>query len=162
MKLALVQGERVWTKPLSDDAKAKASRERQAAKDAEKARRRELIDRAKAAKRIKVSKSRNKPNSKRSKPLPKPLHPVVAYVPGMGKEFYYTREWRLVRYQALELHGTSCLCCGASRQRGAVIHVDHIKPRSLFPELELTLDNLQILCEDCNVGKSNTSIKDWR
>lgn len=160
MKLALVQGERVWTKPLSDDAKAKASRERQAAKDAEKARRRELIDRAKAAKRIKVSKSRNKPNSKRSKPLP--LHPVVAYAPGMGKEFYYTREWRLVRYQALELHGTSCLCCGASRQRGAVIHVDHIKPRSLFPELELTLDNLQILCEDCNVGKSNTSIKDWR
>jgi 5-methylcytosine-specific restriction endonuclease McrA len=28
--------------------------------------------------------------------------------------------------------------------------------------LELTLSNLQVLCEDCNLGKSNTDATDWR
>jgi len=43
-----------------------------------------------------------------------------------------------------------------------VLHVDHIKPRSKYPELSLTFSNLQILCEDCNFGKSNIDQTDWR
>lgn len=42
------------------------------------------------------------------------------------------------------------------------IHVDHIKPRSKFPELSLVQSNLQILCADCNLGKSNKDQTDWR
>jgi 5-methylcytosine-specific restriction endonuclease McrA len=42
------------------------------------------------------------------------------------------------------------------------MHVDHIKPRSLFPLLAADPENLQVLCEDCNVGKSNVDTTDWR
>lgn len=53
--------------------------------------------------------------------------------------------------------------CGRSPKiHGVVIHVDHIKPRSKFPELALDVNNLQILCEDCNVGKLNRFETDYR
>lgn len=76
--------------------------------------------------------------------------------------FYESDAWRDVRYRALKACGRRCLVCGRGPQNGAVLHVDHIKPRSLFPELELDIDNLQVLCEDCNLGKSNRDEIDWR
>jgi 5-methylcytosine-specific restriction endonuclease McrA len=79
-----------------------------------------------------------------------------------GDAFYGTEEWRAVRYQALRLHGGMCQCCGASPTLRSPLHVDHIKPRSLFPDLELKLENLQVLCCQCNLGKSNTDSFDWR
>ena len=80
-----------------------------------------------------------------------------------SKDFYESREWRRVRYAVLKKHGARCLCCGRSpNKHGIVVHVDHIKPRSKFPELELNPNNLQILCEDCNLGKSNLDSTDWR
>jgi len=42
------------------------------------------------------------------------------------------------------------------------MHIDHIKPRSKYPELTFVFENLQVLCEDCNVGKSNLDETDWR
>ena len=55
------------------------------------------------------------------------------------------------------------MCCGRSRKdHGVVIHVDHIKPRSKYPHLALVFENMQILCEDCNLGKSNVDATDWR
>ena len=76
--------------------------------------------------------------------------------------FLASRAWLDVRYQALKLHGAVCQCCGASRADGARIHVDHIKPRSLHPELALSVDNLQVLCGNCNLGKGNRDETDWR
>lgn len=76
--------------------------------------------------------------------------------------FYDSDAWKRLRYQALKIHGATCQCCGASRADGVQIHVDHIKPRSKYPELELTLSNLQILCEPCNIGKSASDETDWR
>lgn len=51
------------------------------------------------------------------------------------------------------------MACG---QKKGFIHVDHIKPRSIFPSLELDISNLQILCEACNLGKGAWDQTDWR
>ena len=77
-------------------------------------------------------------------------------------DFYDSSEWRELRYKALKQCGAACQCCGRPRGNGVVLHVDHIKPRSKFPHLELLLENLQVLCEDCNLGKSNKDSTDWR
>lgn len=76
------------------------------------------------------------------------------YVAGMGKEFYATREWRSLRWDVISKAGGKCSVCGKSKkEHGVIMHVDHIKPRSRFPELELDKKNLQLLCEECNIGK---------
>ena len=49
--------------------------------------------------------------------------------------------------------------CGKSHVE---IHVDHIRPRSKFPKLELDFDNLQVLCKSCNKEKSNLHSTDYR
>jgi hypothetical protein len=79
-----------------------------------------------------------------------------------SNDFLQSYEWRVLRMKALKLYGPRCQCCGASPADGAVMNVDHIKPRRLFPELALALDNLQILCAPCNHGKSNWDQTDWR
>jgi hypothetical protein len=40
--------------------------------------------------------------------------------------------------------------------------VDHIKPIFTYPELALTENNLQVLCELCNLGKRHHFADDWR
>lgn len=76
--------------------------------------------------------------------------------------FYDSREWLAVRYEALKASNGRCVCCGRSPSAGNPLHVDHIKPRSKHPGLALTLSNLQVLCKECNLGKSNTDDTDWR
>lgn len=79
------------------------------------------------------------------------------------KKFYSSDEWRRLRYRVIVKYGSKCHACGRSpKEHGVVIHVDHIKPRSKFPQLELCFENLQILCEDCNLGKLNKDQTDWR
>jgi len=75
-----------------------------------------------------------------------------------AESFYETAEWRAVRYQALKQSGGRCALCGA----GGELHVDHIKPRSVRPDLALSPANLQVLCRNCNVGKGNQDAIDWR
>lgn len=76
--------------------------------------------------------------------------------------FYLSLEWRQLRYLAIKNCGGRCMACGASAEDGARIHVDHIKPRKTHPHLSLRLDNLQVLCEDCNIGKGGWDDTDWR
>jgi len=76
--------------------------------------------------------------------------------------FLSTYEWRKVRMEALKKHGPRCQCCGATPADGAVMNVDHIKPRKKWPSLALDLTNLQILCHECNHGKGNWDNTDWR
>ncbi len=82
--------------------------------------------------------------------------------PQTKQGFYWTDEWRAIRYLALKRSQACCDCCGAHPCPGKPLHVDHIKPRSKFPELELELSNLQVLCMDCNLGKSAKDDTDWR
>jgi len=78
-------------------------------------------------------------------------------------KFYVSREWRELRVRVLEKYECECMMCGRSpRIHKVVIHVDHIKPRSFYPELSLEFNNMQLLCEDCNLGKSNKYDTDWR
>lgn len=76
--------------------------------------------------------------------------------------FLHSFEWKRLRMRAIMEYGTKCQCCGASAKTGAVINVDHIKPRKLFPHLALDISNLQILCSDCNIGKGNLYLADFR
>jgi len=112
-------------------------------------------------------------NKPKSKPLDcikkltnkqkKRLEKAKKYKKGSGKEFYKSREWLELRYRVLRVYKAKCMCCGRTPQNhGIFIHVDHIKPRSKYPELELDFDNMQVLCAACNCGKSNLDNTDWR
>lgn len=79
-----------------------------------------------------------------------------------SNEFLQSFEWRQLRMQAFLKYGRKCQCCGATPESGAIMNVDHIKPRKTHPELALTLNNLQILCHECNHGKGNWDQTDWR
>jgi len=113
----------------------------------------------------KVGKAEKKPKRQRIKDKPKSIpSPTldINRIDPNASDFLMSYEWRVVRMMALEKYGSVCQCCGASPRTGAVMNVDHIKPRRLFPTLALDVDNLQILCHECNHGKSNWSQTDWR
>ncbi len=79
-----------------------------------------------------------------------------------SNDFLFSYAWRKLRLQVLMKYGSKCACCGITPKDGAVMNVDHIKPRSKYPELALDFDNLQALCNECNHGKGNWSDKDFR
>jgi hypothetical protein len=60
-----------------------------------------------------------------------------------------------LRFRVMKRDNFSCCACGASPslKLGLSLHVDHIKPWSLGGET--VEENLQTLCEPCNLGKSN-------
>lgn len=62
--------------------------------------------------------------------------------------------WRQ-RFLVMRRDDFKCRCCGNSPalSPGLVLHVDHIHPWSKGGST--TLDNLQALCEQCNIGKSD-------
>jgi len=94
----------------------------------------------------------------------KRLENIIKSLQGnQGKvNFYDTEEWRKLRYEALKRSNGRCQLCGNGREQGAILQVDHIKPRSKHPELEHDPSNLQVLCKPCNLGKSNRDSVDWR
>jgi hypothetical protein len=59
------------------------------------------------------------------------------------------------RQRALVLlrDGATCRMCGARPEHGARLHVDHVVPWAKGGGT--VMENLQILCERCNVGKSD-------
>lgn len=77
-------------------------------------------------------------------------------------DFYNGNAWRTLRYAALKNSDGRCNCCGASAGDGAVLHCDHVIPRYKAPHLALEIDNIQILCGDCNIGKGAWDDTDWR
>ncbi|MCL1066359.1 HNH endonuclease [Shewanella olleyana] len=76
--------------------------------------------------------------------------------------FYNSKKWINLKAEAFVRYGNKCACCGRSPENNVIMHVDHIKPRSKYPELALDINNLQILCEHCNTGKSNKFETNWR
>lgn len=60
-----------------------------------------------------------------------------------------------LRYKVMLRDNFKCCCCGKSpaTHPNIILHIDHIVPWS--ESGETTIDNLQTLCQDCNLGKSN-------
>jgi 5-methylcytosine-specific restriction endonuclease McrA len=79
-----------------------------------------------------------------------------------SREFLQTREWKELRYKAFLKYGNRCVVCGRSAKDGAVLNMDHIKPRKTHPHLALDINNLQPMCSDDNAGKDNWDSTDWR
>lgn len=61
-----------------------------------------------------------------------------------------------LRYKVLKRDNFKCCACGASpaKDPSVELHIDHIVPWSKGGET--TLDNLQVLCSKCNLGKSDS------
>lgn len=87
---------------------------------------------------------------------------IIDYQDGEIETAVTDPKWQKVRYFALKESNGSCCLCGRTAKDGIKLHVDHIKPKSLYPELKYELSNLQVLCCDCNIGKSNLDDTDWR
>lgn len=114
-------------------------------------------------KRIEKRAAKKRSRAERAETLKKKVMAQAAQIRSLKQskptDFYSTREWQELRYRAIRTHGRVCMCC---RTTEGQMHVDHIKPRSKFPNLELCFENLQVLCRDCNLGKSNKDETDWR
>ncbi len=78
--------------------------------------------------------------------------------------FDSSQAWRRVRYAELranrEKYGRlTCEVCGTTE---GPWHVDHVIPISIDWSRRLDPTNVQVACEPCNLGKSNTNSIDWR
>ncbi len=56
-------------------------------------------------------------------------------------------EYKLWRNAVLKKDNYTCVWCGVSKEG---LHVDHIKPFILFPELRFAIDNGRTLCLKCH------------
>ena len=71
---------------------------------------------------------------------------------------YKNSEWARMRRRVFDTYGYKCMKCEATD----FLAIDHIKPYSLYPDLSMDFDNLQVLCRSCNTSKSNRKIVDYR
>ena len=73
-----------------------------------------------------------------------------------SEKFYRSEAWTELKkvFKASLPRGQKhkCSCCGKICKS---VHVDHIVPISIDPSKRLDITNLQILCPECNRGKSN-------
>jgi 5-methylcytosine-specific restriction endonuclease McrA len=76
-----------------------------------------------------------------------------------GDDFYLSKPWRALRRRVFRKYGVRCMKCGVENTE---MHIDHIIPRSQAPGLSLDFENLQVLCRDCNMDKSNKHSTDYR
>ncbi|MGB9070171.1 MAG: HNH endonuclease [Candidatus Acidiferrales bacterium] len=82
--------------------------------------------------------------------------PADAKARKAGKRTPRNINWRL-RALVLMRDGARCRLCGAVPGDGVRLHVDHVKPWS--KDGETVLENLQILCNVCNIGKSDVELE---
>lgn len=70
-------------------------------------------------------------------------------------KFYSSPEWKKIRKQIIKSSDSICSNCGKNITKSSDITIDHIKPRSKYPHLSYDLNNLTILCRECNSRKGN-------
>ena len=72
---------------------------------------------------------------------------------------YDDSRWNELRYKTFKECGFTCMACNDGTE---ILHIDHIKPLSKYPELAFEPSNLQVLCARCNNGKSNKYVDNFR
>lgn len=101
-------------------------------------------------------------------PHKKPAKGVFSPNPNKRKSFYASWEWRRLRMETLLRYGHRCQSCGATKDditiTGATVRlvVDHIQPLGKNWELRLDPENVQVLCDECNMGKGDWDATDFR
>ena len=91
------------------------------------------------------------PGLKRVVPAPMPVDPEAARARTPSAS---------LRFLVLARDRGRCVLCGARADDGVRLHVDHIVPWSRSGRT--VAENLQTLCDRCNLGKSNRSTQDFR
>lgn len=83
-----------------------------------------------------------------------PAGPSTPMIPAPVRRAARAVNWRL-RFLVMQRDGFRCCVCGSSPAKGHVVRlqVDHVLPWSKGGKT--TFDNLQTLCEACNIGKSD-------
>jgi hypothetical protein len=76
-----------------------------------------------------------------------------------NQDFYISNEWLSLKIKVFKKYGRMCMKCKSVKGE---MHIDHIKPRSKYKDLELDFNNLQVLCKQCNMIKSNLNCNDYR
>ena len=71
---------------------------------------------------------------------------------------YLTPSYLNLRRRIFNKYKTECMKCNATSN----LQLDHIKPVSKYPNLFLDINNMQILCKECNKEKSNINEIDYR
>jgi len=79
-----------------------------------------------------------------------------------ANEEFKKKKMQKIRLFIIPLYGYVCMRCGIVPTSIKDLHVDHIKPKSKYPELWFDLFNLQLLCKRCNFEKSNKNEMDYR
>lgn len=72
---------------------------------------------------------------------------------GVDKGIWFTWEYKQWRKAVFERDNYTCVWCGDNK--GGNLEADHIKPKSLFPELVFDINNGRTLCKGCH-RKTNT------
>lgn len=65
---------------------------------------------------------------------------------------------RINRLRALDRDKKTCQICGRTKKDGVLIQVAFVRHNPL----NIGLDNLQTLCEDCNIGRGESDNIDYR
>lgn len=68
-------------------------------------------------------------------------------------DFYRSDAWRALTKRVYKRYGKKCHATGLTEADGFTMSVDHIKPRSLYPHLELKMSNMQVLTLGLNKEK---------
>jgi len=75
--------------------------------------------------------------------------------------FYSSPEWDMIRKQVIKQKGRVCAECGCRIMKSIDITVDHIRPRSKYPDLALKIENLRVLCRSCNSKKGAREFEEY-
>lgn len=94
------------------------------------------------------------------KPAAQPIQ-ICAPNEAAIRNFYDSWEWKRLSFDVKLERGRKCECCGAKAPDVRII-TDHIKPIRHHWHLRLERANLQILCDDCNMGKGSRNETDFR
>lgn len=67
--------------------------------------------------------------------------------------------WSLLKKHLYKIYPYKCMKC---KKTNCEIHADHVLPKSKHSNCKYKLDNLQVLCKNCNYEKSNKNKIDYR